>query len=153
MVPRRLLRELSSVCFDERSGGLGHARGRTVTDFAQAGAARDGGGQLDVAGESLDRERPVGENPSEPLDLLNAVDCAGTGVFQSPCQQVAAVMLAPSAAGGAVALQIVGIDVVVELAQLVSADFRAARSTLLFGVVEVQAAAAPPGHGGVGEVG
>ena len=35
----------------------------------------------------------------------------------------------------------------------VSADFRAARSALLFGVLEVKAAAAPPGHGGVGEVG
>ena len=34
-----------------------------------------------------------------------------------------------------------------------NADFRAARSTLLFGVVEVEPAAAPPGHGGVGEVG
>ena len=35
----------------------------------------------------------------------------------------------------------------------VSADFRAARSTLLFRVFEVEAPAAPPGHGGVGEVG
>ena len=34
-----------------------------------------------------------------------------------------------------------------------NADFRAARSTLLFGVVEVESAAAPPGDGGVGEVG
>jgi hypothetical protein len=81
MVPRWLLRELSGVRFDERGGGVGHARGRTLTDFAQAGAARHGGGQLDVAGESLDRERPVGENSSEPLDLLHAVNCAGTGVF------------------------------------------------------------------------
>jgi hypothetical protein len=36
---------------------------------------------------------------------------------------------------------------------LVSADFRAARSALLFGVVEVEAAVVPPGDGGVGEVG
>ncbi len=36
---------------------------------------------------------------------------------------------------------------------VLSADFRAARSTLLFGVFEVEAAVAPPGHGGVGEVG
>jgi hypothetical protein len=34
-----------------------------------------------------------------------------------------------------------------------NADFRAARSPLLFGVFEVEAAVAPPGHGGVGEVG
>ena len=34
-----------------------------------------------------------------------------------------------------------------------SADFRAARSALLFRVCVVEAVAAPPGHGGVGEVG
>ena len=36
---------------------------------------------------------------------------------------------------------------------LISADFRAARSALLFRVCVVEAVAAPPGHGGVGEVG
>jgi len=36
---------------------------------------------------------------------------------------------------------------------LTNADFRAARSALLFRVFEVEAAAAPPGNGCVGEVG
>jgi hypothetical protein len=36
---------------------------------------------------------------------------------------------------------------------VLSADFRAARSALLVGVFEVEAAAAPPGDDGVGEVG
>ncbi len=34
-----------------------------------------------------------------------------------------------------------------------NADFRGARSTLLFGEFVAELAAAPPGHGGVGEVG
>ena len=38
-------------------------------------------------------------------------------------------------------------------ARVTNADFRAARSALLFGVCEVEAAVAPPGHGCVGEVG
>ena len=84
-----------------------------VHRFAVTGV---GAFQLDVAGESLDRKRAVRENSSEPLDLLDAIDCAGAGVFQSPGQQVAAVVLAPGAAGGAVALQIVRIDLVVKLA-------------------------------------
>jgi hypothetical protein len=102
----------------ECGGGLSHARGGTVTDFAQPGAAGYRGGQLDLAGESFDRERAVGEKPSQPLDLLNAVDHAGAGVLQAPGQQIAAVMVEPRAAGGTVTLTIVWVDVVVQLTQL-----------------------------------
>ena len=69
-----------------------------------------------MAGQSLDRERLSLQHTSEPGDLLDAVDGAGTGVFERPGEQVAAVMLAPGLARGPVALEIVGVDVVVELA-------------------------------------
>ena len=58
----------------------------------------------------------------------------------------------------AVELVVVGLIVVLvamlaRRAWVISADFRAARSALLFRVCVVEAVAAPPGHGGVGEVG
>lgn len=106
------------VVVDQQARGLAHPFGGPAADVAEAGGAQHRSGELNVAGETLDRERARGEDASEPLDLFDAVDGAGAGIFQRPSKQVAAVVVTPGLSGGPVAFEVIGIDVVVQPAEL-----------------------------------
>jgi hypothetical protein len=96
---RRWLVASLVVVVDQQARGLAHPFGGPAADVAEVGGAQHRGGELNVAGETLDRERARGEDASEPLDLFDAVHGTGAGILQGPSKQIAAVVVTPGLSG------------------------------------------------------
>jgi hypothetical protein len=96
--------------------GVRQSGGRAVADVAEFGAAQDSGGEFYVANEMVDREASRCKDTSKPPDLCDAIDGTGSGVFECPCDQIAAVVITPGLFGEPVAFQVIRVDAVVEIA-------------------------------------